>query len=218
MMRIKDYAKKFYFATGNKKLKPTNDIKYLIWSIPAIVTCPNATDECKNKCYATKAERQYKNALRSRRKNWDFSKGEEFVDDVTNFIHLKAKNWKNAKKIVVRIHESGDFYSKEYFLKWVEIASRCKDIDNVIFMAYTKSLPFIVGVEVPSNLFIRSSIWSDTSEEMLALTEELGLPIYTACESEEWNGLKKRNQCDCVCCSTCNKCWSHIEKLYCEIH
>ena len=39
----------------------------------------------------------------------------------------------------VRIHDSGDFYSIDYLNKWVQIANDNKD---VIFYAYTKSIPF----------------------------------------------------------------------------
>ena len=63
---------------------------------------------------------------------------------------------KKAKYI--RIHDSGDFYSVAYLLKWVQIANENK---SVIFYAYTKSIPFFKGtfqgkpiVKVPTNLKI----------------------------------------------------------------
>ena len=43
-------------SEGNAKLKPTGAVKYLIWNIPAIKTCPYATEHCKKACYAIKAE------------------------------------------------------------------------------------------------------------------------------------------------------------------
>ena len=44
------------------------------------------------------------------------------------------------KKVdILRLHDSGDFYSINYLNKWIEIANANKD---VIFYAYTKSIPF----------------------------------------------------------------------------
>lgn len=224
-MRIKDFEKLFYFSTGNKKLAPTETTKYLIWSLPAITTCPNATTACKFNCYARKAEKQYPDVLPCRTKNYEFSKSDLFVSYMSEYIRLKAssRTWKQAKRIIIRIHESGDFYSYEYFAKWMRIAEVCSGIPNLVFMAYTKSLPFVadyrkVNGHEPENVFIRSSVWDDTTDEMIELTEALNLPIYTACTSDAWNVLEKVNQCDCKCCSTCHKCWSNIKKLYCEIH
>jgi len=58
----------------------------------------------------------------------------------------------------VRIHDSGDFYSIKYLLKWVNIANSNKE---VIFYAYTKSIPFFKGtfqgkpiIKIPKNLKI----------------------------------------------------------------
>jgi hypothetical protein len=43
---------------------------------------------------------------------------------------------KSRRKRVVRVHESGDFYSVEYFRKWLKIARK---LPNIQFYAYTKS-------------------------------------------------------------------------------
>jgi hypothetical protein len=37
---------------GNKKMRPTEKIGFLIFSIPAVITCPFATSLCMKYCYA----------------------------------------------------------------------------------------------------------------------------------------------------------------------
>jgi hypothetical protein len=74
----------------------------------------------------------------------------------------------------VRIHDSGDFYSIEYLLKWVDIANTNKE---VIFYAYTKSIPFFKGtfqgkpiIKVPDNLKI---IFSEGSKRDILINNNL---------------------------------------------
>ena len=58
------------------------------------------------------------------------------------------------KKIkTIRIHSSGDFFSKEYFLMWCNIAKRFK---NLNIFTYSKA-PQIKGLKVPKNLNIIDS-------------------------------------------------------------
>ena len=209
----------FYVSNGNKKLKPNKETRFLIWSLPAIKTCPYATEMCKGACYARKAEKQYPNALRSRERNLEFSRSADFVDIMTAYIHKRCKHYlyRRADRIVFRMHESGDFYSREYFEKWAEIARNCADIPNLIFMGYTKSLPFVH--DIPANMVIRSSVWADTAREMLEITERENYPIYTAVP--KFTTETDSEKCECLDCGTCNKCWckdvaNHV--LKCEIH
>jgi hypothetical protein len=60
------------------------------------------------------------------------------------------------KAQIVRIHVSGDFFSEEYLLAWIDVATARPLIQ---FYAYTKSLRFLVShlSEVPSNLSITAS-------------------------------------------------------------
>jgi hypothetical protein len=78
--------------------------------------------------------------------NLEASKRGDFVALIT--AELNKSRVKLGQKNVVRIHDSGDFYSKEYLLKWIEIAKRNK---GALFYAYTKSLPFFEGVRLPPN-------------------------------------------------------------------
>ena len=210
-------AGRLTISNGNAKLVPNNNVKYIIFSLPAIKTCPFATALCRANCYALKSERAYPSARASRSNNWDVSKTDVFTPSMIQLIHntIARKSYATAKKIEVRIHESGDFYSADYFNKWLAIADAFRSDSRLVFVAYTKSLPFVH--DVPANMVIRSSIWDDTSADMLELTDALGLPIYTAVPT--FTNEPAREQCACVNCSTCFKCFSNkFELLKCEIH
>lgn len=210
---------------GNKKLKNSDTVRFAIWNLPAITTCPFATEQCKKSCYARKAERQYKQVLPAREKNYNDSLKDSFTPEMINTISaaLNSKKFKD-KKMIFRIHESGDFYSLEYVKKWVEICKAFENNDNVIFWAYTKSLEYVINSgygthEFPKNLVIRSSIWADTSAENLRLTTEYQFPIYTALTEREFTAKPHFAKCLCVDCGSCQMCGiEKIKNIACKIH
>lgn len=220
--------------TGNKKLKNTAAVRFAIWNIPARVTCPYRCPMCSAACYAYKAEKQYPSCRDRRAMNWEVTKAPDFAERMIYTIGVELDTPKcrkvtaNGGKVVFRIHESGDFYNLAYAMAWVKIAKAFETDDRVVFLAYTKSLPYIRACgygtpDFPSNLVIRSSVWADTAPEMLELTNALNLPIYTALtlaemDEKERNG-EKFTRCRCSDCATCGKCWDKSEKtIICEIH
>lgn len=210
-----------YLSTGNKKLKSSKEVKFLIFNLPAIKTCPFATEHCKALCYARKAEKMYPGCLPCREKNFMESKKESFVNDMTEVInnYVSRKAYKAAEKIFFRIHESGDFYNQEYFDKWVQIA---KVFPNVTFLAYTKSVRYVLFTTeiIPENFIIRYSLWDDTKETEKSLCDCLYLPTYTAeyMTKEKIQSLGDRF-CECKDCGTCRKCYSNeIHDIVTEIH
>lgn len=109
---------------GNKKL----DKSILIWNLPAVKTCPNC-GSCAKTCYAFKPERIRSNVKACRESNYIMSQRSSFVSDMVTLI-------RKLGRLVVRIHESGDFYSQEYADKWSRIAQL---LPEVWFYCYTKS-------------------------------------------------------------------------------
>ena len=213
-------------SEGNKKLKATDSVKFLIWNLPSVSTCPYRTALCEKFCYAKKSERVYPDVLPSRQKHMEISKGAEFVERMTFTIesYLLKPSYKNAKKIVVRIHESGDFYNQRYANNWLEIAEHFKTDKRVVFMAYTKSIGFFsnniysdIRKPIPNNMVVRFSVWDDTKPDYIALAERWDFPIYTAVE-EFTKEIPSQNRCRCKDCATCGKCWSKTKTLVCEIH
>lgn len=139
--------------TQNQKLKETSKqmgIKIFNFSIPAYKSkngntiCKYAKD-CVKYCYAQKGN--YKR----------FPKIGELMEQryalslTNNFVALMNMEIKKKKVGAIRIHDSGDFYSKEYLNKWVQIAN---DNPTVNFYAYTKSLPYFKNIVLPNNMDI----------------------------------------------------------------
>lgn len=202
-------------SRGNEKLVSNDYILFLIWNLPAVMTCPFRTPHCEEKCYARKAEQAYPDCLPSRMRNFEESKKSDFVDraifTILNAIRFDRKH----RKIVVRIHESGDFYNKEYAMKWLQVAEALKH-ENVVFIAYTKSVTYLDGVKLPKNFRIRASIWDDTKPDQLEIMERNAWPVYTAVD--KFQKGDKFTRCRCSDCATCGKCWARYKDIRCEIH
>ncbi len=146
--------------TQNAKMKKTskeNKAKIFNFSIPAYktrsgkITCPFA-DSCVKYCYAQKGNyTRFPVVQQLMEQKYKISK-------TNSFIPLMNEEIRKKKATYVRIHDSGDFYSIAYLNKWVTIAN---DNKEVIFYAYTKSIPFFKGakagkptIKIPSNLKI----------------------------------------------------------------
>ena len=209
-------------VNGNKKLKNTDHVRFIIWNLPAKTTCPYATEHCKKACYACKAERAYPNVLKSRMANFEKSKSDTFVNDMIFTIAAERSTKKyDGKKIVFRIHESGDFYNLEYAAKWVAIAKQFLPNEDIVFVAYTKSIEYFVKlgygtVAFPENLHIISSLWDDTPADMVKMTYRNDFPIYTALSGEDMEREKQSghifHECRCEDCASCGKCWDKSER------
>lgn len=211
-------------SESNKKLVPNKETKFLIFNLPSKITCPFATELCRRFCYAVKAETAYPTCLPSRMKHLEESKRDDFVIRMIYTIesYLMKPSYKEAKKIVVRIHESGDFYNRNYLSKWYLIAEHFKDDKRLVFMAYTKSVVYVdelvkkMGWQKPNNLIIRFSIWDDTKTEQIELAKFYNLPTYSAVE--RFTNEPSQNRCLCRDCAKCGKCWGKTKTLLCEIH
>ena len=209
---------------GNRKLKNTNEVRFMIWNLPAVITCPFRTAQCEKYCYARKAERMYPSCLESRKRNYEVSLQADFAERMIYTINVELSSKRFAgKKVVFRIHESGDFYNVEYFRKWTEIAEAFKYDKRIVFLAYTKSVMYYKSANIPDNLVIRSSLWSDTCAESIQITKAFDIPVYTALSAHdmdvaESNGLEFE-KCRCEDCATCGKCWDKsIRTIITYIH
>ena len=154
------------FGKGNMKMKelathlgmPFSHI--VTFDLPAGWSCPKAnaclsrvnrdtgkrTDYGQFVCYATKAESIYPAVRNSRWRNFDAIKACSTVEDIANL--LEGNLPKHVE--IVRIHSSGDFFSKKYFLAWVEVAKRNPTIE---FFAYTKVLAYANSSDILSDNF-----------------------------------------------------------------
>lgn len=135
--------------TQNSKLKKTsvaNGIKVMNFGIPAQSTCLWA-DKCKKYCYASKGAYIWSNVKPA-------FEAREKITRQDNFPQLMIAEIVKRKVDVVRIHDSGDFYSREYVQKWFKVM---ESLPQVKFYAYTKSLPLFDGVKLPDNFTLIKS-------------------------------------------------------------
>lgn len=212
-------------TNGNKKLVNNERVRFMIWNLPAVETCPFRTGLCEASCYARKAERVYPQVLPARQANYQETLSPDFVENMIYTIEKLLNSKAYAGKLAVfRIHESGDFYSLAYAKKWVDIAYHFKNDSRIIFTAYSKSLPFIIESGYasdwwPRNLIIRASKWEDTAPEMVDLINRYNFPVYTALPADELETAEHVHKCRCADCAGCLNCYTNTLKLIaCAIH
>jgi len=157
-----------HISKGNAKLT-----KRLIFSLPAGKTCPGAL-HCKSfaavdingkrsiqdgaetifRCFAASSEVQYDAVFNNRADNM-----QQIVDALQNgtavdLINKSIQIHRTKSIQLVRIHESGDFFSGAYLDAWIQVALMNPDLK---FYAYTKSLQLFLYLKLPNNFYITAS-------------------------------------------------------------
>jgi len=127
---------------GNLKLSSRQGV----WTLPRS-TCIGA-GICRNFCYAKKMER-----MRNVRESREWKLRETLSVDFTRHMIDEIME---RKLEVVRIHESGDFYSQDYLDKWRTIANT---LPNVRFYAFTKAFQLDFS-KLPTNFTVIQSYGS----------------------------------------------------------
>lgn len=110
-------------------------------------TCPGAL-ACRAVCFAKQGRYNMPNVKGARTFNLSFSQSDGFVAGII------ADLGRMRKVDTVRVHDSGDFYSQEYFDKWCEIA---RAMPHLTFYAYTKSLHLDID-GAPENFRVTQSL------------------------------------------------------------
>ena len=152
--------------TQNSKLKKTSKemgVRVFNFGIPAYksisgkITCPMA-DACIKFCYAKKGAYIWSNVSKVFEARYELTKTDQFVSEMNKEILKKKPEY-------VRVHDSGDYYSKAYLNKWIEIA-----IHNptVKFYSYTNMVDMLLSTVLPSNYDI---IFSDSGKQKHLINE-----------------------------------------------
>ena len=142
------YTNGFIWA-GNGKLLDYDDgvmsWRYAQFNVRAVQDCPCRTAGCEAVCYATKGNHVFPSVKASRERSYNESRRADFADAVAYTIRTEKHSgrYKNAV-MIVRVHESGDFYSIQYLKKWLTAWYELKNDDGVMFVFYTKSFPFFL--------------------------------------------------------------------------
>lgn len=117
------------------------------WTLPAFQsstgfkTCPNAA-LCAVGCYARSGTYRFSGSIKAHEEKLALSQSENF----TSAMIQEIENWlskKSVSELKVRIHDAGDFYSLDYFKKWISVIEYFKSNDSVTFYAYSKQVKMI---------------------------------------------------------------------------
>ena len=154
--------------TQNSKLKKTSKalgLRVFNFGIPAYksasgkLTCPMA-DSCVKFCYAKKGAYIWSNVKPAFEKRYELSKTNNFIDAMNAEILKKKPDY-------VRVHDSGDYYSRAYLKKWIEVAIHNP---NVRFYSYTNMIDMMLKTSLPDNYDI---IFSDSGKQKNLINERV---------------------------------------------
>lgn len=147
------------WTEGNAKLHKTGRV--LGYGIPAdysfivdgvrMNTCPGAS-ACRGVCYAKQGSYAWPTVKAARAHNLEhfLSVGaERFAADAIEDLARYVKRYE-----IVRIHDSGDFFSQDYLNAWIKIASA---FPTTRFYCYTKSF-HLDWSRTPPNLAVTQSM------------------------------------------------------------
>lgn len=149
--------------TQNAKMKKSsqNGIDVYNFGIPAfqsetgLKTCPNAR-QCATGCYARSGTYRFGNVVNAYEERLKLTQQASFIETMIIEIQYKtSKSETKGNKCIIRIHDSGDFYSKEYAMSWFEIIKKCP---KTTFYAYTKMVQIFEEFKrlnlIPPNLIM----------------------------------------------------------------
>jgi hypothetical protein len=194
-----------YFSNSNRKIVGIAGLlgihknSVFTFNQPAGYSCPAADicqsfadredgkitdgDNCKFRCYAASLEAIFTALRKVNWRNFDALRGlstDKMAELIISEMPKKAR--------IIRIHSSGDFFNRKYFLAWVKVAESLPHID---FFGYTKVLSY-VQYDKPDNFTLQYSMGGKmddlhTTEPYAVIVEtpehakKLGIPI--ACEN-----------------------------------
>ena len=160
----------------------------------------NVDDTCKSckiPCYAKQGYYAMKNSntYKKRSNNFRYSQLDDFV--YMNY-YLEQARPKRGKKnqLIVRIHDSGDFYNYDYVYKWIEICEQNKD---VYFYAYSKRVDLFVNRydRLPSNLRIIFS-FGGKFDHLIDTNKHYHCHIFNSEQDLRWAGYDDTSKNDAV--------------------
>ena len=225
---------------GNGKLldfvnpETLESIKYAQFNTRAILDCPFRSKGCEKVCYATKGNHVFTSVKKSRIDSYADSKLPDFVERMVYTIGKVRNNKRYHDSIMlIRIHESGDFYSVQYLRNWVAIWKATMGMDNVRYTFYTKSFPFFLMLtddeasvinhmmaigKLSMNLSIDDTTSIEQKKAYLDCIKRYPKANTYYC-TEDVDTVVHDNVCDCADCAKCGKCNSATgSKTVVKIH
>lgn len=123
-------------------------------------TCPMA-GACLDFCYAQVGAYAFRASLVAHTRNLQF-----VVDAPFDFAEAMAKEILGKRNVhAIRIHDSGDFFNRAYFMVWKQVMESCPDIN---FYAYSKMIPMFKKLKeeglLPKNFTVIYSFGSKADD------------------------------------------------------
>ena len=216
-----------FLPKGNGKLLDYDDDKtgikyrYVQFNTRPVIDCPFRSAGCESVCYATKGNHQFPSVKDSRFRSYEVSKADNFSERIEYTVryHMSTKRYK-GNVMIVRIHESGDFYSLQYLRKWVATWKSFRNDSGIVFVLYTKSFPFFLMLTEEEKDVIRSMMESgklainlsldDTTTKRQRLAYLEMLKEFPLCNTyyctENTDTVEHDDVCDCADCAKCGTC------------
>jgi len=170
-----------------------------VFNIPAKKTC-RPTEWClfgrhgKPACYALRNNFLLPSAKKAAKLRLGMSRQKEFVDRISCEIFGKYRYF--------RIHSSGDFYSKKYINKWIQIIENCPD---TLFRTTTRRTEYVDLLHKMNglpNMIVRESLDTHHHTPIMKLRFAALSSVYVA---QHVKTFKCKNRC-----KQCNyHCWKH---------
>jgi len=144
--------------TANAKIRKSgkkHGVALYNFGIPAyqsqsgLITCP-AAGTCKVGCYAQQGAYVFGNVKPVFEWRLRVTQSDDFIVLMqAELDDAKRKAHKRGQRVVIRIHDSGDFYSVPYLKRWLGIVLANPEIH---FYAYTKQVRLLQRMQLPANL------------------------------------------------------------------
>jgi hypothetical protein len=194
------------FSRNNRKLHSTAKLidihqsEIVGFDLPAGWSCPSAVDclakadkitgkitdgiKAKFRCYAASSESAFTSVRKLRWHNFNILRKLKTSVAMAQAIYESMP--KNVK--VVRIHTSGDFFNKAYFVAWIRVA---RAMPSVTFYGYTKQAQYLT-TDLPSNMKIVVSVGGRNDDKapkharahVVLTAQGHAFPVYDDAQSE----------------------------------
>lgn len=139
----------------NETEKKNPETRFFNFNLQARITCTQM-GECEKFCYARQGRYVFPSVIAKQKRNLALTKRLTFEMEIGKEIDiLERRASKKGKICYFRIHDSGDYYNKEYAKRWFTIA---REHPNSIFYSYTKCVQmfhdFEDANEIPDNFAV----------------------------------------------------------------
>jgi len=195
------------------------------WTLPAwyvrlddgslFKTCPNAGG-CTRFCYARNGTYLFSNVKAAHKRNLDLVRDDPQAWRDAMIAELSRSKfrptgtprvfpvsiddslfeWAEAGGAAVRVHDSGDFFSREYLDLWLEIA---RAVPDVLFYAYTKEVAMFKGVDdFPSNFRYLFS-YGGLQDDLIDADVDRHADVFPTMEAMTDAGYESQDANDLLC-------------------